>query len=139
MRELIDFDGFSPGYFRDRHVDRQYMGTSNRGSIYDLGTESDEESRPNYARTSIPPEWRESEHKFPDGSVTQLLSIHSAEHKTFRDKKEKIILTCPDQENSSIKLRWLYVDGVKKRYAVIIADNRNWQTYPELASEDRIP
>lgn len=112
--ELIDLDGFSGGYFRDRHANQQYRGTSSRGSIYDIGNESDEEFRPNFARTSVPPEWRESEHKFPDGSVTQLLSIHSAEHKTFREKKEKILLTCRDQEKSSIKLRWLYVNGVKK-------------------------
>ncbi|KAK7726513.1 hypothetical protein SLS63_007674 [Diaporthe eres] len=39
-----------------------------------------------------PPEWREPKHRLPDGSVTQLLLIHSAEHKTFLDKKEKIAL-----------------------------------------------
>lgn len=107
-----DFDSYVSE--RDLHANRQYRGTRSHGSIYDLGTESDEELHHNFARTSVPPEWRESEHKFPDGSVTQLLSIHSAEHKTFRDKKEKIILTCLDQEKSSIELRWLYVHGVKK-------------------------
>lgn len=108
------YDSSSSVYGRDHQPSRQDRGTRNHGSIYDLGTESDEEIQHNFARTSIPPEWRVSEHKFPDGSVTQLLSIHLAEHKRFRDKKEKIILACPDQEKSSIKLRWLYVDGAKK-------------------------
>ncbi|KAG6353490.1 hypothetical protein INS49_005671 [Diaporthe citri] len=66
------------------------------------------------------PEWREPKHRLPDGSVTQLLSIHSAEHKTFHDKKEKIALVCLDhqvlkragtQEISPIKLRWLHVQN----------------------------
>ncbi|KAK7697379.1 hypothetical protein SLS64_013570 [Diaporthe eres] len=66
-----------------------------------------------------PPEWREPKHRLPDGSVTQLLLIHSAEHKTFLDKKEKIALVCPDHlkragadEISPIKLRWLNSGGL---------------------------
>lgn len=83
--------------------------------MYDLGIVSKKPSGHDSARGKPdPPEWREPEHKLPDGSVTQLLSIHSAEHKTFQDDKEMIILTCPDplkgvdaQHNSSVKLRWL--------------------------------
>lgn len=83
--------------------------------MYDIGTGSDGSSGQEFSRRMPdPPEWREPKHRLPDGSVTQLLLIHSAEHKTFLDKKEKIALVCPDHlkrdgadEISPIKLRWL--------------------------------
>ncbi|KAL2277848.1 hypothetical protein FJTKL_15138 [Diaporthe vaccinii] len=73
-----------------------------------------------------PPEWREPKHRLPDGSVTRLLLIHSAEHKTFHDKKEKISLVCPDQleragaqEISPIKLRWLHVQNYDPKIEIL--------------------
>lgn len=82
---------------------------------YNLGTESDQLSaRRLESGKPDPPEWRKPKHNLLDGSVTHLLSIHSAEHRTFRDGTKKILLFCPDQsggldqhENSPIKLRWL--------------------------------
>lgn len=107
--------GPPPGYYGDRNATRQYRSARKRASMYDLGTESDGTSDHDFSRRMPdPPEWREPKHKLTDGSVTQLLLIHSAEHKTFHDKKEKIALVCPDhlkrpgaEDISPIKLRWL--------------------------------
>lgn len=114
-RGVASIDGPPPGYHGDRNAGRHHRRTKKRASMYDLGARSDGTSGHNFPRRMPdPPEWREPKHKLPDGSVTQLLLIHSAEHKTFHDKKEKIALICPDhlkradaQEISPIKLRWL--------------------------------
>lgn len=104
-----------PPHYEDGSAYQDHRRTRKRGLMYDLGTVSKKPSDHDSARGKPdPPEWREPEHKLPDGSVTQLLSIHSAEHKTFQDDKERIILTFPDpskgvdtQHSSSVKLRWL--------------------------------
>lgn len=114
-RGFASIGGPPPGYHGERNATRQYRSTRKRGSMYDLGTGSDGTSEHQFSRRMPdPPEWREPKHKLPDGSVTQLLLIHSAEHKTYHDKKEKIALVCPDhlkgvdtQEITPIKLRWL--------------------------------
>lgn len=101
-------------YDADSDTDWQYERKRERGSIFDLGTGSDKPAGHDARSTAHPPEWREPKHKLPDGSVTRLLSIHSAEHKTFQGEKEKIVLICSDEmeeiglrDNSSVKLRWL--------------------------------
>lgn len=101
-------------YDGDSGTDWKYERERGRGSIYDLGTGSDNSSGHDSRSTPHPPEWRDSEHILPDGSVTRLLSIHSAEHYTFQGEKEKIVLICSDEmeeidlrDNTSVKLRWL--------------------------------
>lgn len=114
-RGLASIDGPPPGHHGGRNSRRQHKSTSKRASMYDLGAGSDGTPGHNFPRRMLgPPVWREPKHKLPDGSVTQLLLIYSAEHKKFHDKKEKIALVCPDhlkradaQEISPAKLRWL--------------------------------
>lgn len=97
-----------------RTPERIRKSTTTRGSIFDLGRRNGESSN-FYSVSEQPdsPEWRKPKHELQDGS-SELLLIHSAEHKTFKENKEKLVLLCSDwskgvndQDILPVKLRWL--------------------------------
>ncbi|KAH8886417.1 hypothetical protein GQ53DRAFT_343835 [Thozetella sp. PMI_491] len=84
---------------------------------------------PHKAPKAEPPEWREPKWILPDGSVTELLSIRSAEVQVDRAGKERVVLVCPNRpqaagpgdgdESTGVQMRWLHVQSPDPQLQVL--------------------
>lgn len=108
--------GYSSGSdssVQDSNEERQYRHSLRVDTTYDLGSDDDWfcDSLTNTKPALAIPAWPAD--TYSDRCVVQLLSVQSAEHKTFRNKRDKIVLVCPklgestDRKHLSTKFRWL--------------------------------
>lgn len=108
-------DRGAPSYAYRPYPERRRVEVVMNSELSDseFSESSDDSTEGNTAKADAKPEWREPKSILPDGSVTDLLSIQSAEYQVDKAGKQRIFLVCPNRpgkENASrVQMRWLYV------------------------------